>query len=293
MRQRWSLGQCATAPAASAGGGQAGGAIGDKNFPEEYILGELYQQALEAKGYKVTLKANLGSTEIIWKALKSGQIQMYPEYDGTLLVSGRRTSPRTRAVPRRLQQAKTLTWLAKHGFTMLNTTPFSDSDAHRGAASLRQRTSPEAIADLKKLGKAVKLGAAAEFATRFRRSARARTGSTAPDVQADADRTDSTRHSTTSRSTRGRVHHRWAAEERQVHGAQRHEVLFGFQNVGMVVKKSVATAEGPAFTSTINAVSALLSQKAIIALNSAVEVDKQSPAVVPSVPQGQRPGLGA
>ena len=57
--------------------------------------------------------------------------------------------------------------------------------------------------------------------------------------------------------------------------------IFGFQNVGMVVKKSVATAEGSAFTSTINAVSTLLTQKAIIALNSAVEVDKKSPRPSP------------
>ena len=56
--------------------------------------------------------------------------------------------------------------------------------------------------------------------------------------------------------------------------------IFGFQNVGLVVKKSVATAEGPAFTSTVNAVSKLLTQKAIIALNSAVEVDKQTAASV-------------
>ena len=61
--------------------------LGDKNFPEEYILGDLYQQALEAKGYTVTLKPNLGSTEIAWKALQSGQIQGYPEYDGTLLAT--------------------------------------------------------------------------------------------------------------------------------------------------------------------------------------------------------------
>ena len=39
--------------------------LGDKNFEEEYLLGALYQQALEAKGYKVTLKGNIGSTEII------------------------------------------------------------------------------------------------------------------------------------------------------------------------------------------------------------------------------------
>src|SRR5580700_9356753 len=67
------------------GAGKPAVVLGDKNFPEEYILGSLYQQALEAKGYTVTLKGNIGSSEIIWKALTSGQIQMYPEYTGTLL----------------------------------------------------------------------------------------------------------------------------------------------------------------------------------------------------------------
>ena len=61
--------------------------LGDKNFPEEYVLGSLYQQALEAQGYTVKLKPNLGSTEVAFAALKSGQIQGYPEYDGTLLAT--------------------------------------------------------------------------------------------------------------------------------------------------------------------------------------------------------------
>src|SRR5436305_13529003 len=52
--------------------------IGDKNFTEQYILGSLYQQALQAKGFKVTLKGNIGTTEITYKALSSGQVDMYP-----------------------------------------------------------------------------------------------------------------------------------------------------------------------------------------------------------------------
>src|SRR5437762_1855439 len=69
--------------------------LGDKNFEEEYVLGDLYQQALQAKGFTVTLKPNIGSSEITWKALTSGQIQMYPEYTGTLLsaIAGQKTLP--------------------------------------------------------------------------------------------------------------------------------------------------------------------------------------------------------
>ena len=55
------------------GAGKPAVTIGDKNFTEENILGALYAQALQAKGYKVTLKDNIGSSEIIYKALTSGR----------------------------------------------------------------------------------------------------------------------------------------------------------------------------------------------------------------------------
>src|SRR5262245_40053396 len=72
--------------------------IGTKNFPEQYILGQLYKQALEAKGFTVAgYKENIGSTELAWTALKSGRITMYPEYTGTALsvTFGRKTAPKT------------------------------------------------------------------------------------------------------------------------------------------------------------------------------------------------------
>ena len=59
--------------------------IGTKNFPEEYILGQLYKQALEAKGFNVSYKENIGSTEIIQTALTSGKINFYPEYTGVIV----------------------------------------------------------------------------------------------------------------------------------------------------------------------------------------------------------------
>ncbi|HYI35957.1 MAG TPA: glycine betaine ABC transporter substrate-binding protein [Thermoleophilaceae bacterium] len=61
--------------------------VGSKNFDEQYILGEIYAQALEAAGFKVEKKLNLGSEQIAYKALKSGQVDMYPEYTGTSLTS--------------------------------------------------------------------------------------------------------------------------------------------------------------------------------------------------------------
>ncbi len=56
--------------------------IGTKNFGEEYILGQLYKQALEAKGFKVSYKENIGSTEIIAHGSDERQDQHVPGVHG-------------------------------------------------------------------------------------------------------------------------------------------------------------------------------------------------------------------
>ena len=61
--------------------------VGSKNFTEEYILGNIYAQALQAAGYDVKTNLNLGSETIAYKALQDGQISGYPEYTSTLLES--------------------------------------------------------------------------------------------------------------------------------------------------------------------------------------------------------------
>src|SRR3984885_7926308 len=101
--------------------------IGDKNFTEENILGQLYTQALQAKGYKVTVKENVGSSEIIYKALTSGQIEMYPEYTGTLLSAIANQTREPASATAAYSQAKA--FVEKHGLTLLSYTPFYDSDA--------------------------------------------------------------------------------------------------------------------------------------------------------------------
>ena len=71
----------------SGGGGGPTITVGSKNFTEQYVLGELYAQALAANGYNVEKKLDLGSVQIADKALQKGQIDMYPEYTGTSLVT--------------------------------------------------------------------------------------------------------------------------------------------------------------------------------------------------------------
>src|SRR5918992_2413532 len=73
-------------PSAEDDGGGPTVTVGSKNFTEQYVLGELYAQALEANGFNVEKKLDLGSAAIADKALQNGQIDMYPEYTGTSLV---------------------------------------------------------------------------------------------------------------------------------------------------------------------------------------------------------------
>src|SRR5256712_13460314 len=61
--------------------------LGTKDFTEEFVLGQLYKQALEHKGITVDYHENIGSTEVIQAALRSGKINAYPEYVGEIVQS--------------------------------------------------------------------------------------------------------------------------------------------------------------------------------------------------------------
>ncbi len=266
--------------AAKPGAGKPTFVLGDKNFDEEYILGDLYQQALEAQGYKVDLKANIGSTEVTWDALKAGQIEGYPEYDGTLLAT---VAGITKNAPSAAAAAsETKSWAQKHGYLFTNTTPFTDSDAIAVLKTYAHKHNLSTIGDLKKLGSSVVLGGAPEFQTRF------------PDGLLGLQR-DYGAYPTFDPVSIGSFYSLldngtlnaavvFTTDPQLQSGKYTvltdTKFIFGFQNVGLVVKQSVAKAEGPDFTATVNKVSALLTQKAIIDLNAAVSLDQESPSSV-------------
>jgi osmoprotectant transport system substrate-binding protein len=78
--------------------------IGSKNFTEQFILGQLYKQALEAKGYTVDYHESIGSSELIDTAFQGGKINFYPEYTGVIvadLATRRRRRPQLRTTRRR------------------------------------------------------------------------------------------------------------------------------------------------------------------------------------------------
>jgi glycine betaine/choline ABC-type transport system substrate-binding protein len=101
--------------------------VGSKNFTEQFVLGEIYAQALQAAGFKIKKQLNLGSELIAYKALKAGKVDAYPEYTGTALTSF--FGVKTADVPRDAQKAYED---AKKGFaekqiTALPPTPFENT----------------------------------------------------------------------------------------------------------------------------------------------------------------------
>ena len=58
--------------------------VGSKKFTESYVLGEIAKTVLEQAHFQVTERAGMGGTIILWQALSGGQIDLYPEYTGTI-----------------------------------------------------------------------------------------------------------------------------------------------------------------------------------------------------------------
>jgi glycine betaine/choline ABC-type transport system substrate-binding protein len=122
--------------------------IGSKNFTEEFILGQIYAQALKAAGYKVKTQLNLGSEQIAYRAVKSGQVDAYPEYTGTALTSF--FGMKATAVPHDEQKAYQLAKqdFAKQNLVALPPTPFTDSN---GVGMLKSKASKLGITNISDL----------------------------------------------------------------------------------------------------------------------------------------------
>jgi osmoprotectant transport system permease protein len=58
--------------------------IGSKKFTESYVLGEIARMAIEHRGVQAETRPGMGGTIILWQALSSAQIDLYPEYSGTI-----------------------------------------------------------------------------------------------------------------------------------------------------------------------------------------------------------------
>jgi osmoprotectant transport system substrate-binding protein len=265
-----------TSGAAASGGGSL--TLGTKNFTEEFIVGALYQQALTAKGCKINYKPNIGATEVVDKALTSGQIDAYPEYTGESVATVAGINQTVNSPQQEYNLAKA--FYEKRGQTMSQMTPFFDTDAIAVTKAFAAKYGLVSTADLKKVPHFT-LGARPEFLNREEGAAGMRKvygvnnftfKSLALGLQyqaLDSGAVDAIDVFTTDPQL--------ASGKYVVLKDPKN--IFGFQNIALVIDKSKVNA-CPGLMDTVNKVNALLTTPAIIAMNKAVAIDHQQPGAV-------------
>jgi len=252
--------------------------IGDKNYTEQFVLGQLYMQALQARGFDVSLNRNIGPTEVSVQALQSGRIDMYPEYLGTwntAVAGDQQQYPTVRAAFAAGQQ-----YAQAHGLELLHWTPFSDVDAIGVTVAFAQQNGLRSIPDLAKVAAGLTLGAPPQFKTStVGLQAIEQVYGVVPASFKPLEVGDQYKQldqgivqAADVNTTDGQL---LSGQYKLLSDPKR---LFGWGNVVPVVPAKVLANEGPQFGATIDAVTALLSTAAMRELNAAVDVYHEDPA---------------
>jgi len=152
--------------------------VGAKNFPEQYLLCELYRQALDNAGFSVTPLPNISGTKLALAALVDHRMDLYPEYTGTAFTTVMHREPlRDRAIAtvtsrERLRDSAETYALVKAYFAQnerliwLDRAPMSNSQA---LATRRDFAATHALHTLTRLSDVapyLRLGAVADFTRR-------------------------------------------------------------------------------------------------------------------------------
>ncbi|HEX4010210.1 MAG TPA: glycine betaine ABC transporter substrate-binding protein [Solirubrobacteraceae bacterium] len=254
--------------------------LGDKNYTEQFVLGQLYAQALRAEGYSVNVNQNIGPTDVTVQALKAGTLTMYPEYLDTFTsaVAGYRHSFRSELDAYQAAQR----WALGHGLQLLAPTPFSDTEAIAVTDAYASANHLRSIGDLTRIAPAVTIGGPPQFQqgtpglpdlaqmygvipSAFRALAVGDQYAALNDgsIQAaDVDTTDGQLASQDYLLLRDPLR------------------VFGWGNVVPVISAQALIAEGPAFGATIQRVDDELSTAVMRRLNQAVDVAGEDPGTV-------------
>jgi osmoprotectant transport system substrate-binding protein len=100
--------------------------VGTKDFTEEYIVGEMYRLLLQDAGFKVELKRNL-PTPAAQTAMESKELDLYPEYTGTGLVTVLKLPPSSD--PKVVFDAVSKGYKDKYNFAWLDPAPMNNTQA--------------------------------------------------------------------------------------------------------------------------------------------------------------------
>jgi osmoprotectant transport system substrate-binding protein len=254
--------------------------IGDMNYTEQFVLGQLYLQALKYQGFKVNITQNIGPPSVVRQAMKNGSLAMYPEYlddlDQTFAHQRRRFASRAAAY----QAAQA--WAQRNALTLLTPTPFSDTDAIAVTDAYAAAHRLHTLGDLLDVAGTLVIGGAEQFKTEKigLRSLASGYGvepeSFLPLAVGDQynDLDTGAIQAAYVNTTDGQL----ATGDYRVLGDPAR--IFGFGNVVPVVSDKAIAEEGPAFTATIERVDRTLTLQTMRELNSAADVATASPSAV-------------
>jgi glycine betaine/choline ABC-type transport system substrate-binding protein len=254
--------------------------VGSKNFTEEFILGEIDAQALQAAGYKVTKDLNLGDEQIALKALKQGNIDGYPEYTSTALTSffGTKVTDIPSDANQAVDQAQAD--FSKLGLVAFAPTPFTSANAVGMLKKKADQLGVKKVSDL--AGKSQKLtlygspecrqrpdcllGLEQDYGLKFKKFVPVDIGLRYEVL--DKGQADISIIFTTDAQLSTR---------KDVVILQDDKKVFPPGNVTFVARKSVVDKAGPDMQKTIELVQQGLTEKVMRELNARVDVDRETP----------------
>lgn len=127
-------------------GGSGDLTVGGVAFAENQIVAEMYAQGLEDAGYSVDRQTDLGSREILYPALKAGEVDVAPEYLGSLLLF---LDPKAAASSDPANNADLLQpLLEKDGLSLLEPSEANDTNAFVVTSETAEEFGLETVSDL-------------------------------------------------------------------------------------------------------------------------------------------------
>jgi osmoprotectant transport system substrate-binding protein len=137
--------------------------VGSANFPESELLAQIYVDALQGKGIKVTPKFNIGAREVTYPEIEKGAITIMPEYNGALLTTS--VDPKSTATSTEEVNAALKAKLPS-SLEILNSSPAQDKDSITVTQATAAKYHLTSISDLSPYAKDFVIGGPSEFQTR-------------------------------------------------------------------------------------------------------------------------------
>ncbi len=137
--------------------------VGSANFPEDELLAQIYVDALQGKGVKVTSKFNIGAREVYYPEIEKGAITIIPEYNGALLTTS--VDPTSTAASTEEVNAALKAKLPS-SLEILNSSSAEDKDSITVTQATATKYHLTSISDLTPYATGFIIGGPSEFSTR-------------------------------------------------------------------------------------------------------------------------------